>query len=249
MSDADPAVRALASGGLAQSILVIESDADLGGALVEQLVADDHPAELALTAGHAGAVSRMRPPKLVVLGELDSPCGALELLEIIRGRNTQASRESPWQEGIPVIVVSSRTQEPDLLRAFDAGADDFIARPARYLELRARLRVVLRRTDDRAPNAGPLQIGPLAIDTRKYAASLHGHHLQLPRLEYELLLHLASDPRRVFRKHELLQAVWGHPTVVSTRTLDSHASRLRRKLTANGERWIVNVRGIGYRLI
>jgi DNA-binding response OmpR family regulator len=248
MSDADLAVREQASSGLAQAILVIESDADLGGALVEQLVADDHPAELALTAGHAGAVAGMRPPKLVVLGELDSPRGALELLEKIRGRDAQASRESPWQEGIPVIVVSSRTQEPDLLRAFDAGADDFIARPARYLELRARLRALLRRTD-RTPNAGPLRIGPLAIDTSKYAASLHGDHLQLRRLEYELLLHLAGDPRRVFRKQELLQAVWGHQTAVSTRTLDSHASRLRRKLTASGERWIVNVRGIGYRLI
>ncbi len=247
MSDADLPVREPASSGLAQAILVIETDADLGGALVEQLVADNHPAELALTAGHARAVAGMRPPKLVVLGELDSPHGALELLKKIRGRDTQASRESPWQEDIPLIVVSSRTQEPDLLRAFDAGADDFIARPARYLELRARLRALLRRAD-RTHNAGPLQIGPLAIDTNRYTASLHGDHLQLRRLEYELLLHLAGDPRRVFPKQELLQAVWGYQTAVSTRTLDSHASRLRRKLAASGERWIVNVRGIGYRL-
>jgi DNA-binding response OmpR family regulator len=147
-----------------------------------------------------------------------------------------------------VILVSPDTQEPNVLRAFDAGADDFIARPVPYLELRARLRALLRRTESPRP-VEPLQIGPLEIDTGAYAASLHGDRLQLRHLEYELLLHLAGDPRRVFRKQELLSAVWGYRARASTRTLDSHASRLRHKLAASGERWIVNVRGIGYRLI
>ncbi len=81
-------------------------------------------------------------------------------------------------------------------------------------------------------------------------AAVHGRPLQLRRLEYELLVHLAGEPQRVFAKQELLRAVWGYPTPVSTRTLDSHASRLRRKLCAEGnERWVVNVRGVGYRLI
>ena len=73
--------------------------------------------------------------------------------------------------------------------------------------------------------------------------------MQLRRLEYELLVHLAREPPRVFAKQELLRDVWGYPTPVSTRTLDTHASRLRRKLRAEGERWVVNVRGVGYRLI
>jgi DNA-binding response OmpR family regulator len=73
--------------------------------------------------------------------------------------------------------------------------------------------------------------------------------VQLRRLEYQLLVHLASDPQRVFPKQELLRAVWGYPVVCSTRTLDSHASRLRRKLAAGGERWIINIHGVGYRLI
>ncbi len=80
--------------------------------------------------------------------------------------------------------------------------------------------------------------------------SLHGRPLSLRRLEYELLLHLAREPQRVCAKQELLRAVWGYPTSVCTRTLDSHASRLRRKLRAEGgEPWVVNVRGVGYRLI
>jgi DNA-binding response OmpR family regulator len=79
--------------------------------------------------------------------------------------------------------------------------------------------------------------------------SLHGEQMRLRRLEYELLVRLASSPRRVFRKQELLSTVWGYPTA-TTRTLDSHASRLRRKLAAAAgeEGWVINVRGVGYRL-
>jgi DNA-binding response OmpR family regulator len=181
---------------------------------------------------------------LVVLGELDSPRGTLDLLETIRGHHTEA-----WPQNLPVIVLSSRTTEPDMLRAFEAGADDFLARPARYLELRARVRALLRRAASKTQQTTPLQIGPLTIDTAAHAASLHGSRLGLRRMEFDLLLHLATDPRRVFRKHELLQAVWGYRSAGSTRTLDSHASRLRRKLGAAGERWVINEWGVGYRLI
>jgi len=92
-------------------------------------------------------------------------------------------------------------------------------------------------------------VGPLRIDPAAHAASLHGERLELRRLEFELLLHLASNPSRVFRRHELLRAVWGFRAEGCTRTVDSHASRLRNKLSAAGEHWIVSVRGVGYRLI
>jgi DNA-binding response OmpR family regulator len=122
-----------------EPILVVEADADFGRALVEQLAADGHPAELSRTASHAEMTAGAHPPRLLVLGELDTRRGTLDLLETIRGHHPEASRRqttSPWPRNLPVIVLSSRRTEPDMLRAFEAGADDFIVRPARYLELR-----------------------------------------------------------------------------------------------------------------
>jgi DNA-binding response OmpR family regulator len=153
-------------------------------------------------------------------------------------------------ECVPVLVLGHGGEQLELLRAFEMGADDFIVREHySYLELRARLKVLLRRGACRCPPR-PMCVGALEIDASSRQVRAAGAPVALSRLEYELLVQLARDPRRVCSKQELLGAVWGLAVSADTRTVDSHASRLRRKLEAAGAKgFVVNVWSVGYRLI
>lgn len=185
---------------------------------------------------------------------------ALELIERLRPSLVLSSPElcrrlregepgRSWDRDVPVIVLGdSEADTVDRVRAFHRGCDDYVARPFHYDELLARINAVLRRT---SPAPGKvLEAGPIRIDLVTRRASVHGRLLTLPAKEYDLLAKLASEPERVFTKEQLLREVWGYLSLGRTRTLDSHASRLRRKLRLVGAgSCVVNVWGVGYRLL
>ena len=150
---------------------------------------------------------------------------------------------------VPVIVLGRPESDTvDRVRAFERGCDDFLARPFEYQELVARIRAILRRTT--AAEHDVLLAGPIRVDTSTRTVTVAGAPVRLAGKEYELLLKLMSDERRVFTKEQLLRDVWGFRSLGRTRTLDSHASRLRRKLQgAGGGAFVLNVWGVGYRLL
>lgn len=237
---------------MAPFILLVERDPELAQPILQQLTADGYPTALAHTAQHARALAAISQPELLIIGALDPARDSLALLAEIRD---DAAR---WPLHLPVIVLGSPAHHLDLLRAFAAGADDYLAHPGEarpgnldlgYLELHARLQALIRRAAAAAePRPPRLRIGPLFIDTAARAVLLHHHPLALRPREYDLLLHLARDPTRVFAKHDLLRALWGFHSA-RTRTLDSHACRLRRKLASHArEPWVLSVWGVGYRL-
>ena len=154
-----------------------------------------------------------------------------------------------WNREVPVIVLGAiEADAVDRVRAFDRGCDDYLPRPFHYDELLARIRAVLRRT---SPSPGDrLEAGAVAVELVTRRVTVHHRALTLPAKEYDLLAKLATEPQRVFTKEQLLREVWGYRSLGRTRTLDLHASRLRRKLRQAGAGpCVINVWGVGYRLL
>jgi DNA-binding response OmpR family regulator len=151
--------------------------------------------------------------------------------------------------GVPVIVIGGEDSDAvDRVRAFARGCDDFVARPFVYDELVARINAVLRRARPARPER--VQAGPIVVERSTRRVLVRGMRVDLAAKEYELLFKLAGEPQRVFTKEELLREVWGFRSLGKTRTLDSHASRLRRKLQAvDPGPFVINVWRVGYRLL
>ena len=185
-----------------------------------------------LTSDGFRVVSDEAPPDLALLPDLTE-------LDEFRSRHGD----------VPVIVLGPPESDTvDRVRAFERGCDDFLARPFDYEELLARIRAVLRRTAP--PEHEVVVAGPIRVDLATRTVTVGGRAVRLAGKEYELLLKLLTDPDRVFTKEQLLREVWGFMSLGRTRTLDSHASRLRRKLQEVDEGpFVLNVWGVGYRLL
>jgi DNA-binding response OmpR family regulator len=225
-------------------LVVCEDDPQTLELLCDHLLADRYGVLPAPTASDALRHCRFNQPDLLLLDLQLPDAPGLDVLREIRAADGIEKRFDP---GLPVIVLSGRGDHTDRVRGLEAGADDYLVKPFVHAELRARIGAVLRRRRPR--REGPTRVGELVVDTARRRVNVGGREVRLAKKEYALLTILASDPTRVFSKAELLQEGWGFKSPNRTRTLDSHASRLRRKLDPEHGRFVQNVWGIGYRLV
>ncbi len=233
-------------GNVVPSVLLVEDDGPTRVFLSENLIADRFAPVSATSAEEAVEVlATARPDAAVVDIGLPGMSG-LDLVSRIR----EGAAADEWDSGMPILLISADAGPFSVVRGIDRGADDFVAKPFHYPEVLARLGALIRRSRG-ATVREEIRVGSLAIDRHSRRASVGGRALDLSAKEFALLAALAKDPTRVLTKGELLRDVWGYRAAARTRTVDSHASRLRRKLAAQGggERWVVNVWGIGYRLL
>lgn len=226
------------------SLVVCEDDAPTLDLLCDHLAADRFRVLPAASAADALRLCRFKHPDLLLLDLTLPDASGLDVLREIRDADGVVSRFDP---GLPVIVLTGRGAEADRVRGLDFGADDYIVKPFHYQELRARIGAVLRRGS--RSGEGPRRVGELVLDPAQRKVWVGEREVALSNKEFGLLRVLIGEPSRVFSKRELLEAVWGYRTPARTRTLDSHASRLRRKLDPEHARYVVNAWGYGYRLV
>ncbi len=225
------------------AVVVCEDDEDTRSQLCRNLAEDRFTAIPAATAEEALRLCRYHAPDALLL-DLGLPdASGLDVMREIRGSDDVAPL---FDAGLPILILSGRSGENERIRGLSEGADDYLAKPYAYGELLIRLRNLIEGRG--RARTGPTRIGELSIDFASRAVEVAGRRVELANKEFELLRALAREPQTVFTKSELLHEVWGYQTLGRTRTLDSHASRLRRKLDPGG-RFVVNCWGVGYRLV
>lgn len=231
-----------------ETILIVGADRVARTYVADNLTADGYEV---MEAGSVASARRLLAQTFVDLAVVDRalPDGdGLDLVRFVR----QAGEASRVDVDLPMILTSENASSLDRVRGLERGGDDYLSCPCPYPEFRARVGALLRRRR-RIVTAARLRVGSLEVDALARQAWLDGRPVSLSGKEFTLLHTLAREPGRVFERKELMATVWGWSdggsTAHRTRTLDSHVSRLRRKLSAHGARYVVNVWGVGYRLM
>jgi DNA-binding response OmpR family regulator len=220
-------------------LLVVEDDAAIRSALSRALTERGHAVSSVPTAMLALRLVLDCPPDLVIL-DLGLPdLDGYEVLRMLRAISK-----------IPVLIATARDDEADIIRALDAGADDYVVKPFGLGQIEARVRAVLRRTVDKEKHAEAVVVGGLRLDGISHEAMLDDRPLDLSRREFELLYYLATHAGQVVTKRELLTHVWRMPYGGADKTVDVHVSWLRRKLGENAKepRYLHTIRGVGIKL-
>ena len=221
------------------SVVIIEDEQRIRELVARVLADRGHDVESTATAMEGlQAVVRVSPELVILDMGLPDLDGA-ELLKMIRAVSD-----------VPIIVATARSEDRDVIRTLDAGADDYLTKPFSVDQLEARVRAVLRRTGSEG-RQGPLMVGDLAVDVAAREARLNGDPIDLSPKEFDVLRFLAERRGEVVSKRELLAEVWRQPYGGSEKTVDVHISWLRKKLgeSAADSKYLQTVFGVGVKLV
>lgn len=221
-------------------ILIIEDDPDISESLKYNLDREGLPAIIAATgeAGLAAALNEKQPPSLIILDLMLPGMSGTELCRRLR--------REPATRRTPIIMLTAKASESDRVAGLDLGADDYITKPFSVRELLARIRAVMRRSDESKTKT--YEDDQLLIDFDDIRVLCRGNKVRLTNKEFNLLSVLAKSTDRVVTRQQLLDSVWGYSYYGDARTLDVHIRRLRQKLGDCGD-CIETVVGVGYRFI
>jgi len=223
-----------------QRILVVDDEPDIVALIVYHLAKAGYRVSTAATGSDGLEAARREHPALVILDLMLPELSGYDVLEQLRAAQST--------QGVGVLMLTARVEEPDRVRGLALGADDYLTKPFSPQELVLRVGAILRRMA--MPPVAPsevLAIGPLHIDRSEHRVLVDGSAIELTPTEYKLLLTLAERRGRVQARGHLLETVWEAAPDIQTRTVDMHVQRLRAKLGSAGN-LIETVRGFGYRL-
>ncbi|MEW6153191.1 MAG: response regulator transcription factor [Actinomycetota bacterium] len=224
---------------MATRVLIVEDDEHVRTSLRLALEQEGNDVSEAVSAEEGLPAFRARPSDVVLVDIMLPGANGFELCRDLR-------RESD----VPILVLTARSDSHDVVAALEAGADDYVVKPAVPKELAARIRALLRRAS-RAPSSSPcLTVGELTIEPDRAEVRRRGEVVPLTKTEFRLLCELADMPGRVLTREMLLERVWGYDYFGDSRLVDVHVRRLRRKIEDDpGQpRWVITVRGLGYKV-
>lgn len=222
------------------TVLVVEDEPAQREVLAYNLEAEGFAVSRAADGDEALLQVEESPPDVIVLDWMLPGVSGIEICRRLKVR--------PEMRGIPVIMLSARTEEADRVRGLETGADDYVVKPYSVAELIARVRTQLRRS--RPSSVGVrLEFDDIVLDSETHRVSRAGNEIKLGPTEFRLLSTLMEKPGRVFSRDQLLDRVWGRDIYVDTRTVDVHVGRLRKALCRHGgDDPLRTVRGAGYAL-
>ncbi|MCC7298426.1 MAG: response regulator transcription factor [Bacteroidia bacterium] len=218
-------------------ILIVDDEQDILELIRHTLNKEGFEVQVAANGLQALDLAKKFMPELILMDVMMPVMDGMEACRQLK--------EDPTTAGIAIVFLTARSEEFAELAGFEAGADDYIAKPIRPRVLMSRLKAVLRRRNAISSNTHEsMDFGNLKIDRERFVVEFNGKTLQFPRKEFELLSFLASRPGRVFSRDEILENVWGNEVLVVDRTIDVHVRKIREKLN---DQFIQTVKGVGYK--